>query len=269
MARKKKRLTAKQKNRRRWLFEVLVLLLVAILVNVVKYNFLTIKEIKVEGNRKVSQEEILKAGKIDVGTQLYGLNDKKVLKRIEAIPFIKTAQLKKHLNGSLVLHVEERKPIAQLNFRDHYVNVDEDLRILEKTMQFQPDFIKINGLTIKGLRMGSYLFLNEKQKDLRTMVTTIFQGDLKDKIQAIDIQTQEVHLLTKDDIQVIFSSTKDSQYKCKQLVAVLEKIKSMDKEVTMILMDKGKDPVAVTESQKTTVNEGLNRQENQEDRKED
>lgn len=39
---------------------------------------------------------------------------------------------------------------------------------------------------------------------------------------------------------------------------VLEKIKTMDKNISMILMDKGKDPVAVTESNKAQAREDAN-----------
>lgn len=256
--RRRKRLTAKQRNRRRALFSILFIAIITIGVHLVKNNLVTIKDIRIQGNKKVSREEILKRGRVDLGGKLYKQDAQAIEAKIKAIPYIKDAKVKRSIRGILSIRVQERSPVAQLNFRDHYVNVDQDLRILEKTMQFQPDYIKINGLTIKNLQMGSYLFLNDKQKDLRKMVTGVLEGDLRDKIQAIDIKDQGLDLLTKDDIQVVFESTKDSDYKCKQLLVVLEKIKTMDKNISMILMDKGKDPVAVTESNKAQAREDAN-----------
>ena len=251
---KKKRLTAKQKRNRRilrnWILGLGLILVLVFGLQFVKKQVIQVKDITVTGNDKVKTEKIIKASGLDRGAKMYEKPKTQLEGRVEALPYIKDAKLKRSLLGKVKISVEERTPIAQISFKDHYVFIDEDLRLLEKTMEFQPEYIKITGLTMKNLHLGSYLFYNDRQEDLREMLEALLKGDLVSEIQSIEIGKRGINLLTKGDIQVVFYSTKNGPYKVKQLAAVLEKAKTLDKEVTMILMDKGKDPIAVTEDVK-------------------
>ncbi len=84
-----------------------------------------INEITVGGNHFLTQTEILKIAKIDVGQNIYKVALREVIKGMEKDPWIKRAEVSRMLPNKIFIHIEERIPFAFYN-SEKLTLVDED-----------------------------------------------------------------------------------------------------------------------------------------------
>lgn len=71
-----------------------------------------IREVRVEGNERVTSKEITGAARIPGGENIFRVNLKEAAARVRAIPAIKNARAFRRLPSAVVIRVEEREPIA-------------------------------------------------------------------------------------------------------------------------------------------------------------
>ncbi|MDO5713728.1 MAG: FtsQ-type POTRA domain-containing protein [Tissierellia bacterium] len=207
-----------------------------------------IQRIVIRGNEKVDSQKIQEKASLEIGKPIFHMKKNKIVEDLEKIPYIKKVKCSRSLSGKIEITVEERTPLAQIYYDEWYFLLDKDLRILEKTNEFHPDMIKITGLNMKGIKPGQYLFQDDKQIKEEELFKFILDSELAEKIQSVEFGENSCNFVSKDDIKIIFGSFTNGKYKAKQLIEVLKEIEGMDKKVLMVLMEKGKDPIAVTES---------------------
>ena len=86
--------------------------------------------IVVSGNRVVSKDAIMGAAQIELDRNIWLQNTAAMTKRIEAIPFIDTAVIHRHLPGAINIDVTERTPFAVLDDGGSRALVDRRMRVL-------------------------------------------------------------------------------------------------------------------------------------------
>jgi len=74
----------------------------------------TIKNIEVQVNGTISSAEIIQWAGVKVGQNIVSLNIDQVRQRLSAVPYIATASVERKLPHTLVIHVDERRPVALL-----------------------------------------------------------------------------------------------------------------------------------------------------------
>lgn len=89
------------------------------------------KHVSVSGNRVVPSSQILARAAIDAHKNLWFQNAHAAAARIEAIPYVKTARVRRSLPASVRIVVSERVPFAVLQYGARRALVDHDLRVLE------------------------------------------------------------------------------------------------------------------------------------------
>lgn len=89
------------------------------------------KRVVVAGNRAVSSAQILSRAAIAPRENVWLQNMRAASRRIEAIPYVKTASIHRSLPADVRIAVEERRPFALVQYQDRRVVVDHDLRVLE------------------------------------------------------------------------------------------------------------------------------------------
>lgn len=89
------------------------------------------KHVVVSGNRVVPSSEILARAQIAPQQNVWLQNAHRAAARIEAIPYVKTAQIHRSLPANVRIVVSERKPFAVLQAGSQRALVDRDLRVLE------------------------------------------------------------------------------------------------------------------------------------------
>jgi cell division protein FtsQ len=86
--------------------------------------------IDVSGNRVVSKDAIVQAAQIELDRNIWLQNTAAMSARVEAIPFIDTAVIHRHLPGAISIDVTERTPFAVLDDGGKQEVVDRTMRVL-------------------------------------------------------------------------------------------------------------------------------------------
>ncbi len=83
-------------------------------------QFFRVRQIEVEGNRKVSREAVLSLARMEEMSNLFTVKLAEVARRIGSHPWIEQVRVSKVFPNTMVIQVEERKPIAILQLEELY-----------------------------------------------------------------------------------------------------------------------------------------------------
>lgn len=90
------------------------------------------KRISVSGNRAVASSDILARAAIARAQNVWLQSTKNAERRVEMIPDVKTATIRRRLPADVTIDVLERKPYATVVTPDGRATVDSELRILDE-----------------------------------------------------------------------------------------------------------------------------------------
>lgn len=126
----------------KWTF-LIVSLIIAIIYFMLSPIF-NISEIKVTGNEKITENQIISLSGIQLGDNIYKTNKKEVVNKIKQNSYIENIEFKRSLPNKIELNVEERKATYMLEFSNSYVYINNQGYILEISQE------KIDGQIIIG-----------------------------------------------------------------------------------------------------------------------
>ncbi len=82
--------------------------------------YFQVREVGVEGGRKIAKETLLSATVIEGMPNLFSLNLKEVVKRLESHPWIDEVRVRKVFPNKILVHIEERRPMAIIQLGELY-----------------------------------------------------------------------------------------------------------------------------------------------------
>lgn len=126
----------------KWTF-LTVSLIIAIIYFLLSPIF-NINEVKVAGNEKITENQIISLSGIKLGDNIFKTNQKEVVSNIKQNAYIENVDFKRNLPNKIELNVEERKATFMLEFSNSYVYINNQGYILE----ISPE--KIDGQIIIG-----------------------------------------------------------------------------------------------------------------------
>ncbi len=83
-------------------------------VRLLEDSFYQVREVEIQGCRKVPEQVILSLAKIEGMPNLFTLPLKEIAERIEVHPWIEHVRIRKIFPNKVLIHIEERKPMAIL-----------------------------------------------------------------------------------------------------------------------------------------------------------
>lgn len=89
------------------------------------------KRVSVSGNRVVPAAQILSRAQIAAHENVWLQNMHAAARRIESIPYVKTARIHRSLPARVNITVEERHPFAVAEFGGQRLLIDHDMRVLQ------------------------------------------------------------------------------------------------------------------------------------------
>lgn len=120
-------------------------------IGAIRSPFLDIDAAEVIGASEVSVEEIQQAAAVPIGTSMVDLNPGIIAARVESIPTIRSANVRRSWDGVVRIEVTEREPTLALKTPAGYVLVDDDGRQV-RTAEVLPDgFLPVIGLQASGV----------------------------------------------------------------------------------------------------------------------
>ena len=82
--------------------------------------FFRVREVEVEGNRKITKETLLSLTMMEGMPNLFSVNLEEVVKRIESYPWIESVRVRKVFPNKILIQIEERKPMAIIQLEELY-----------------------------------------------------------------------------------------------------------------------------------------------------
>ncbi len=89
-------------------------------VHLLEDPYFRVKEIEVEGSRKIPRETLLSLAVIEGMPNLFSVKLKEVTKRLETHPWIEQVRVGKVFPDKILIQVEERKPMAIIQLEELY-----------------------------------------------------------------------------------------------------------------------------------------------------
>lgn len=110
-------------------------------------DFFQITTMKIDGNRKVSKEQITALSKVDIHSNLMAIDVGQVKSLLESHPWIARAEVSRDWPNRLLITVKEKNPVALLNRNAGLFYMDNKGRIIAVASSSQElDFPVITGL---------------------------------------------------------------------------------------------------------------------------
>ncbi len=147
-----------------------------------------VREIEIEGCKKVNPDLVRSLILVDGMPNLFTLKIEEIAKRIETHPWIETFVMRKVFPHKITVHIEERKPIAILQLEAFYY-------IDTKGVIFSPvrDGDGYNFPFLTGLSREVFEKDPESSKDLLTKALEVLRVTAKEKISPLE-EVSEIHM---------------------------------------------------------------------------
>ncbi|HUA09702.1 MAG TPA: FtsQ-type POTRA domain-containing protein [Candidatus Acidoferrales bacterium] len=231
---KRRRATAAQRLRPFWLLIALVALLcLAGGYFLATWPALRPHRVEVVGNRVVSESAILQSAQIDYGENMWLQNAHGMAARIEAIPYIDSASIRRMLPSTLVITVTERAPYALIVDGGSLVTVDHTLRVLQQGVP----------LGMEDALPAFSVGLSDAPP-LVGILDALLAADLKPRTIGFD-RFGDVTVTLRSGIRVLLGDRSGSVQKVEYIKPILDKVDRGPRKVAAIDLRALTTPVVV------------------------
>jgi cell division protein FtsQ len=120
-------------------------------VHLLEDPYFRVREVEVEGNRKIARETVLALTELEGMPNLFSLKLREVVQRLAVHPWIEQVQVKKVFPNKVWIQIEERRPIAIIQLEELYY-IDAKGVIFSPVGDRDPyNYPLLTGLTRQGL----------------------------------------------------------------------------------------------------------------------
>ncbi|MBW1983647.1 MAG: FtsQ-type POTRA domain-containing protein, partial [Deltaproteobacteria bacterium] len=104
---------------------------------IAQWNYLNVKTISVNGNSQLSEEQIIKYSKLDIGENIFSINLSAAKQSLLLHPKIVSAEIIRNFPADVTINVKEHRPIAILDLgRTFAINYSGDIFIETSSSEF-------------------------------------------------------------------------------------------------------------------------------------
>lgn len=168
-----------QKIRRYTFFTVLTLIVV---LSVMLFTpFFNIKAVNVTGNSKLSSEQITSQISYVNGKNLFRTSKRGIKKMLSELAYVDKITVKKRpFPATLLIEIEECKPVFQIAYSEEYIIIDGNGKILEKTTEKQDGIPVMEGASFLSANEGEQIAFKdeETQKIIMSCIGYMEKADI-------------------------------------------------------------------------------------------
>lgn len=247
-----KKLTRVERKRKRKRFFLRLILLIAIISITVSYSFksgkFSIESIVVKGNYKISKELITNTSGIIIGENIFRVKTSDGEKEIKTLPYIKDVKIERKLPRTININVLERVEIVQMKALSSYMLIDNEGYILEFVDSKNENLPTLVGFDINNVIPGDNIYKFESGKELEELLSMDNHIILSKISEIIYESKDDINIIVNNGISVAFGPLDNVKYKLRYLNEILIDIEKRQLPVKMILMNKGENPILVTDN---------------------
>ena len=209
----------KKKKRMPWLLLILIPAILAIGV-----QWLTLRGVRVVGNRTLSSEEIIRQSGVKPGDNLLALSDEKIRRKLSDNYYIQYLGKSFDYNGVLTLHIKERVGMGSVRLLGIRYALDEDgvvLRILESGEEESGP--EILGLTLRNgvwPSVGQPLPVQDagQLERMQRVLRALYEVNLLARVDRVNLEIYDnLIVTTREDTGIILGD--DAQLTLKLAIA--------------------------------------------------
>ncbi len=185
-----------------------------------------INEYDISGNSMYSNEQILDAGGLRYGKNLYSINLEKTAEKIkDNLIYIEDISLRRKLPDKFIIEVTEARAFACCEYESRYAIITKGGRYLEtEQLGARAGLIQITGMELTNVALGEDFESRDDAK--RTIILDLMESisEVCDKkITEIDITDRtNIKMVYDNRITIDFGSSMDYDYKLRYITAIIE-----------------------------------------------
>ncbi len=230
MADNKERISSGRERKRRrispyaWIalgVTVVVTLLVVLLLS----PLLNIETVDVKGEQVLTEDKVLKLAYQPVGTNIFAYDKKAAIQSLESYPYIKTAEISRHLPHALSIRIIERKPVGVLLNKSFYLQFSEDGRLLDSTKTISAyNLPLITGISLNAVPQPGEIIKDKSFKEALVIVNAM-GDDLLKTIQEINIGKKDnITAYTANGLEIKIGNADHIESRMRALADILNQV---------------------------------------------
>ena len=230
MARRRSYQRKRRQGRFSFLYRILVFVAICGAIAVALALFFQVETITVTGNSRFTAKQIVEAGGMQVGDNMFFLNKYKASEKITAsLPYVETVRISRQLPNTLVVTVTECTAPAAVAQDGKLWLLSGDGKIVDEKTGDGKQYALVKGLSLLDPQVGTDIQVPEEEQSSAQLLLTLL-GLLRDKnmlsdVQTIDLSdTASVVMGYLDRFDVTFRWDADFDYKLDYLLAVVERL---------------------------------------------
>lgn len=205
-----------------------------------------LESIELLGNLTVTNDTIISEAGLTLDANLLGIRSKTLKKRIENIPYVKEAKIRKKLPDTVEIQIIERKAYLQFENGYSYAVIDLEGIMLENSILKYPDIGIVKGVEWVYTKDGESILEKEPGKFIKDLLNDLDMVSIVAKIKEISLEEEgNIKITLFNGITVEFGPMNNVKYKLKVLEEILADVEKKNIPTNMILMNKGEHPILV------------------------
>lgn len=199
--------------------------------------FLQVKEITLELGSRVDPQEVVEIGGLKTGKNLLSLDIATIKSRIEKLPWVKEASIRRIFPDGLRVSVDERRPFALIHLEDSVFIIDDNGVVFKKAVSEDAvDLPVITGIGVDGLFRSDKGGLNRAIRLLR-----IIRGDypsLWDRLSEIRVEGgYGLRMFTTDEGAEIYIGERDFDERLRRYEVLARRLGGRLRDALLVDLD--------------------------------
>lgn len=224
---------SRRKSSRKLMVLLAIAFLLLVLILVLNSSIFSIKNITVEGNQRMSREEILEDFGLEEGVNLFRYFLNHIGRTLSPDPRLDSVDVYVQWPNSVRLVVEESITIGYVYFQGTYLCLNQNGCVVDSTYSLEEDLPVIRGLTIGSFTLGEAPSTTDTERYRAVVVigTILQKYGLSKTVLEIDVGDLESIVLHTDRLEIFCGSQTDIDMK----IAVINEVMKKDSTLSGVM----------------------------------
>lgn len=246
----KKQLTNAEKYKRKMQIRRITALCILVLIVVLCVCLFTpifgVSEITVEGNVKLTAEELIETSGIKAGQNVFRINTKKATAKIKESPYVDDVKIERKFPAKIKILLDESTEDIIIDTPTEFIVTTIDGKVLYKTVDVTEVPVPIvKGIDVTASEVGKNIETKESDSAVKGMayVGCFYGSEYWSQIDVIDVSDKSnFMMIMRTGLRVTFGpldTIEALERKIKMLDAIVPQVKATERSYLDLTTDKG------------------------------